>query len=133
MFVLNVPAPGIKLPVIVNALFNVHDPVPGLTPNRTSRGKEIPLVSTVLALFEEKVIDPLILVTANNVAGFTQLPATVRLPESPALSVIAPSIAVASKFKQAAEPRVTVNADVPLFELASKNTLSEVVGGDAPP
>lgn len=67
------------------------------------------------------------------VAGKERLPLTVRPIAEPA-RVIAPSrpLIVMSLQTLGEFAIVTVNAPVPTFELASKNTLSVAVGTDAP-
>ena len=67
-------------------------------------------------------------------AGNVRLPDTVNPIPEPA-SVIAPSKPDAVKSLQTlgVVAMVTVNAPVPTFEFASKKTLSDPVGTDAPP
>jgi len=67
------------------------------------------------------------------VAGNVRLPDTVNA--LPPASVIVPSRPDAVKSLQTLGESaiVTVNAVIPTFEFASKNTLSDAVGTDAPP
>ena len=94
-----------------------------------------PLVVIVLPVVVALNVNvPAVFVTEKLVAWLVHEPDTVSVDEAIA-SVIAPSNAVGLptlKSLQSAPETVTVNAPVPVFELASKNTLSTAVGADAP-
>jgi hypothetical protein len=130
LFELNAPFVNAILPVVINELDNVHPPPTPL--NVMFDAQLVPLKSTVLPVATAvKLVFP-VYVLVKFVAGKRKLPYMFMLTD-PAI-VITPSTAVASKSKQfaVAVAKVTVNAAVPVFELASKKTLSTRVGTDAP-
>jgi hypothetical protein len=107
---------------------------PPPTPSKVTARILTPLVVTVLPVVVAlNVVIPLN-VRLKFVAGNVRLPDTVNPIPVPA-SVIAPSRPDAVKSLQTLGEFaiVTVNAPVPTFEFASKNTLSDAVGTDAPP
>jgi hypothetical protein len=128
---LNVPFVNVIM-VPDNALFKVHSPP---TPLKvTDEPNATPLVVMVLPVVVAlNVVVPLY-VRVKFVAGQNNDPLTVNPILVPA-SVIAPSRPDAVKSAQTLGEFaiVTVNAVANTFELASKNTLSDAVGTDAPP
>ena len=114
-----------------NALPSVHAPP---TPSKvTAPPKATPLVVTVLPVVVALNVVVPVYVAEKFVAGNVRLPDTVNPILVPA-SVIVPSRPDAVKLLHTlgVVAIVTVNAPVPTFELASKNTLSVAVGTDAP-
>jgi len=130
LFELKEPFVNEILPVVINGLDNVHPPPTPLNPMFDAQ--LVPLKSTVLPVATAvKLVFP-VYVRVKFVAGKRKLP-YMLIEVVPAI-VITPSTAVASKSKQfaVAVAKVTVKAAVPVFELASKNTLSTRVGTVAP-
>lgn len=118
-----VPAVKVTLAVVVNAPPNVQPPPTPL--NITAGVKVLPLVVIVLpVVVDENVIVP----DADQVifATIVKLPAQLIVP---VLEKVLTPDPVQSSDKQANAP---VSVTVPVPEAALKNTLSEVVGTEAP-
>jgi hypothetical protein len=122
-----------KEPLIVSALPKVQPPP---TPSKLSLvlvPKVTPFVVMVLpVLVDRNLILPEVPLTERLVAGNVMEPKQFKV-ELPIANVIVPSRPDAVKSLHTEFETVTVNAPVPVFELASKNTLSTDVGALAPP
>jgi len=98
-------------------------------------GKVYPLVVIVLVVAAggvKLIIAEDVPVRLKFVKELDQFPDTFMVFE-PMFKIIIPSSADTVRFIQLTEdPSVTVNDPVPTFELALKNTLSAVVGAEAP-
>jgi hypothetical protein len=127
----NVPFVSVII-VAVKALPNAQLPPTPL--NVTAEPKPIPFVVTVLPVVVELNVVVPVYVRVKFVAGKVKLPDTFKLIFDPA-KVITPSRPDAKKSLQTVGEFaiVTVNAVANTFEFASKNTLSDAVGTDAPP
>jgi len=113
-----------------NALPNVQLPP---TPSKVTPPVSVfPLVVIVFPVaVEAKVVKP-VYVLVKFVAGNERLPYTVNPTPEPARVIVASVLIVISLQTLGVFAIVMVNVVVPMFELASKNTLSEAVGTDAP-
>jgi hypothetical protein len=126
----NVPFVNVSVEQL-NALSNDQPPP---TPSKLPEIKTLPWVDIVLPVVVALNVVVPVYVREKFVAGKNNDPLTVNPILAPA-SVIVPSKPDAVKSLQTLGEfaMVTVNASVPTFELASKNTLSAAVGTDAPP